>query len=251
MSREVIPVDEAFFCDGHSYILASSSLGGSGYSAGEIGDKLQAEDSEVIKDLLGRGICAPLLFPGDCALDDVVFVKGDLSENEEDEWIGRLRVNLEIPCGEFMLMGGGLDEHFEVALESFKAPDPQDVTFQKLKVDPGSYLVEVYAFLGSQTANEAWEDRDEKEEPFSDWWKRTRGDEAEAEWIAFFNEEEYVDGEEFELQEYIIRISPKMEDVALPAIHDSRRWCSVYEIRRPEICPRGLPMSEYREKREN
>ncbi len=87
--------------------------------------------------------------------------------------------------------------------------------------------------------------------PFSDWWNRTWGDEAEAEWITFFNEEEYVDGEEFELQEYIIRISPKTKDVVLPTLHDSHHWCSVYEIRRPEICPRGLPINEYSEKKED
>ncbi len=66
-----------------------------------------------------------------------------------------------------------------------------------------------------------------------------------------FNEDEYVDGEEFELQEYIIRISPKTKDVALPNLHDSHHCCSVYEIRRPEICPLELPMNEYSEKRED
>jgi len=38
--RQVFPISEAFFCDAYYYVLSSTSLGGSGLSAGQIGDAI-------------------------------------------------------------------------------------------------------------------------------------------------------------------------------------------------------------------
>ncbi len=108
-----------------------------------------------MNQLLRDGICLPLYFPGDCALDDAIVVIGDLTEQEEAEWIGRLCAKLEIPCGEFLVMGGGLEEDFEVALTQFETTDS---FFQKFRLEPGAYRVEVYAYLSSMTVNFAWEE---------------------------------------------------------------------------------------------
>ncbi|MCI5144366.1 MAG: hypothetical protein D3923_02295 [Candidatus Electrothrix sp. AR3] len=100
---------------------------------------MQTEDEQVINDLLRRGICLPLFFDCDCALDEAIFVLGELNEREEAEWLGRIQLKLEVPCGELLLMGGGREEDFEIALEHFDPPNKHFQFFQKIKVDPGSY----------------------------------------------------------------------------------------------------------------
>lgn len=243
-NRKVTPVHESFFNDGHWYVLSSSSLGGSGLSGDEIADKLQSEDDEVVNSLLKKGVCLPLYFGADCELDSVVFIEGDLNEREESEWIGRIRSKLEVPCGEIMLMGGGMPEDFEDALPNFEPPNSHYRFFHKLKVEPGSYLVEVYAFLGSYAVNENWEDKDVAE--FEKWWDESRPGIERAEWIEFFADEEYVDGEDLELQEYLIRITPLKEEVPLPPLDEDYKWVGDFEMRKPKLCPKGLKSSKYR-----
>ncbi|MCM8526691.1 MAG: hypothetical protein NE327_09260 [Lentisphaeraceae bacterium] len=243
-NRKVTPIHESFFNDGHWYVLSSSSLGGSGLNGDEIADKLQTQEDSVMNELLSNGVCLPLYFGADCELDNVVFVEGDLNEEEEAEWIGRIRSKLKIPCGELMLMGGGMPEDFEDALPNFEPPNPNFRYFQKLKMTPGAYMVEVYAFLGSYAVNESWEEKDPTE--FEKWWDSSRPGEERAEWIEFFKEEEYVDGEDMELQEYIIRIVPLEEDVPLPALDEDYNWVGDFEMRKPKLCPKGLKSSSYR-----
>src|SRR5947209_5680331 len=141
-SRRLLSLREGFFNDGHWYVLSSTSLGGSGLTADQISGQLQTADPAVIQRLLRDGTCLPLFFDGDCALDGVQIVVGDLTSQEEAEWIGRIRSKLNIPCGEFMILGGALDEDFETAMEHFEAPDPHYVNFSKFRVEPGQYLVE-------------------------------------------------------------------------------------------------------------
>ncbi|NNE66141.1 MAG: hypothetical protein HKN33_06200 [Pyrinomonadaceae bacterium] len=238
-SRTVVPLHNDFFNDGHWYVLSSSSLGGGGLGIPEFSEKLQSEDVSVINELLRKGICLPLYFGCDCALDNAIFVVGDLNEREEAEWIGRIRLNLEVPCGELMLMGGGLEEDFETALPNFEPPDPHFRFFQKLKLEPGSYLVEVYAFLGSYPVNEEWEEL-ENENEMDEWWEASRPGEAKPEWISFFNDDEYVDSEEFEFIEHIIRVVPSSGEVPLPGLDEETKWVGEFEMRRPELCPKGL-----------
>ena len=237
MSRSVIPLKENFFNDGYWYVLSSTSLGGSHLSPAQIAEYLQSGDDATMNQLLRDGVCLPLYFPGDCALDDAIVVIGDLTEQEEAEWIGRVRSKLEIPCGEFLVMGGGMEEDFEVALTHFETTDS---FFQKLKLEPGSYMVAVYAYLSSMTVNFAWEDISDPDESIEGWWQRTRPGQDYPEWLNFYLEEEYVDSEEFDFLEYIIRLAPLKEDVPEPDLEESTKWCGVFEIRKPDLCPLGI-----------
>ena len=252
-NRHVIPVRETFSCDGAWYVLTSGELGGSGLSADDIGERLQSPDSKVIRELLAAGTCLPLYFPGDCALDEAVIVVGDLSGEEEREWIGRLRSTLEVPSGEFILVAGGLEEDFEEALTK-SDPDPDGhQSFEKVTVEPGRYLVEVYAFLGSLTTNEEWEDLPEDAEPIREWWTRTHPGEDVPQWVGSLEDEEYVDSEEFDLLEYVIRLRKLVENepaIPLPGQDEGTQWCNVFEFRRPDPCPRGIPQKRYRDDRE-
>ncbi|HSM84445.1 MAG TPA: hypothetical protein VLS96_22350, partial [Nodosilinea sp.] len=108
--RQSIPLAPDFFCDGHYYVLTSTSLGGSGLQPKELSDTLAQADEPAITDLLRRGICIPLCFDGDCALDSVTTVViGDLTAQEEHDWIAKITGQLTIPCGKMVILCGGGD----------------------------------------------------------------------------------------------------------------------------------------------
>ncbi len=243
LKREVIPIHKEFFNDGHWYVLASCSLGGSGLGPREIAEKLGSEDENVINDLLRRGVCLPLYFGCDCALDDVIFVLGDLNEREQAEWLGRIRMRLEVPCGELMLMGGGMEEDFEVALQHFEPPDEHFRFFQKLRLEPGAYLVEMYAFLGSYPVNEVWE-KLEIGKTIEEWWDQSYPGKEYPEWVSFCKDEGYVDSEQFDLVEHIVRIVPSVEEIPLPPLDQDYKWVGEFKMRRPAKCPVGLKLQD-------
>ncbi|AFY39051.1 hypothetical protein Lepto7376_2794 [[Leptolyngbya] sp. PCC 7376] len=243
--RQIIPIHEGFFNDGYWYVLGSTSLGGSGLTAKEIGDRLQSHEPDVLQNLLEKGICLPLYFPADCCLDDALIVVGDLTEKEEQEWIGRLQGKLHIPCGEFMVMGGGLPEDFEEALTQFSPSDPYNQAFQKVKVTPGTYLVEIYAFASSINADELWEDAEIDEDDILTWWDETHPNQPIPLWLKFYVGQE--DEGDFDLEEdlvdYIIRLE-RLDDesieVPMPKLDEDVLWCGVYDMRQHKICPEGL-----------
>jgi hypothetical protein len=222
-------------------VLASSSLGGSGLSAKLLGDYLQTEDPETMLDLVRRGICLPLYFDGDCALDSAVVVLGDLSPQEEAEWFLRVRGQLNIPCGEFLLMGGGMEEDFEVALPNASAPDPDFVFFQKFKVPPGQYVVEVYAFLNSMSGAIIWEKLPNREALAAQW---LAGGEKLPEWLEYLLEDKYYDPAQADLQDYLIRLTPLHQAVAPPSLLPEVNWFGQFEVRMPARFPKGISRSQ-------
>lgn len=248
-NRTVIPVRDSFFNDGYWYVLSSSSLGGSGLSANDIGDRLQTQDPTIMQNLLQRGVCLPLYFPADCCLDHAVIILGDLNPIEEQEWIGRIQGRLEIPCGEFMMMGGGMAEDFEIALSNFEPPDPNFSFFQKIKLEPGTYLVEIYTFASSINTAMLWEEKGYTGEDINAWWQQSHPGAPLPLWLRIYLEQatpEDYDQEE-DLVDYLIRLKPMDEEdkqLNLPALDPDVLWCGVYAMRQPEICPRGLKRSE-------
>jgi hypothetical protein len=154
--RQTIPISKDFFCDGSSYLLTSSSLGGSGLTAEEMQDIIFEESNEkTTRRLLEKGVCIPIFFPGDCALDgETEFVLGDLTEREEQAWQARFVWKLNIPCGKLILCCGCLAEDLEPALAGEK-PDPHYTIYQVIDVPPDEYKVEIYAYDGSQTVRVA------------------------------------------------------------------------------------------------
>lgn len=250
-SRRLLPLREGFFCDGHEYVISSTSLGGSGLTPSALVEQLQVDDPERISDLLRRGICLPLTFDGDCALDSAKVVLGDLTPEESEEWIGRIQSRLEVPCGEVLLLGGGgFEEDWETAIAEFEAPDPAFVNFVKWKVEPGTYLVELYAFSGSMTFNVAWGEHPwgimrhaaETKQSLSQWWDTTRPGEPRPPWLECVLSE--GDMGNLGLLDYLLRLrpwQPEDENLALPPLVPEINWCGVFEYRRSIPCPRGLP----------
>ncbi|HEY9888747.1 MAG TPA: hypothetical protein V6D02_10125 [Candidatus Obscuribacterales bacterium] len=212
--RQVIPLDPEFFCDGHYYVLTSMSLGGSDRTPAAIAAVLGAGDEAAITALLQEGICLPLFFDGDCALDGMTqFVIGDLTESEERDWMGKLTAQLNIPCGKLVVLcGGGDPDEFAVAI-SGASPDPDYVIFQVIDVPPGAYCVEIYAYLASLTVQLSLADGQDN----APWPAATAAHHPEPEEVG-----------------YIIRLSPWSTALPLPALVPEIGWCGQFEWRQPD-----------------
>lgn len=219
--RRSIPISKNFFCDGHYYVLTSASLGGSTLKPEEVSHILSSAEEQGIEDLLRRGICIPLFFNGDCALDQhTLFVVGDLTAQEEQNWIGRFSWMLNIPCGKFIILcGGGDADEFAYAI-SGNPPKPNYEIFQVIDVPPGDYLVEIYAYLSSMTVQLSLEEYDEN-------WNLVENT-ALKQW--------------YELHRpgipgiaYIIRLVPLAIEPPLPQWVPEIGWCGVFEFRHPDL----------------
>jgi hypothetical protein len=205
-----LPIDERFFCDGHYYVLTSRSLGGSGQSPEEIASLLGDASTTSIAGLLARGICLPLFFDGDCAMDSATrFVVGALGPEHERAWIGRLSATLEIPCGHLVLVAGGGDGGELAQALSGKPPEPSYVFYQSLEVPPGTYQVDVLAYARSMTVALHEEDLEEEE-------------------IA----EKYAALPEVE-ESYVIHLTPAAAERPSPALVPDVGWCGVFDFREP------------------
>lgn len=217
--RQSIPIATEFFCDGFQYLLTSASLGGSGIQPEELAEALIRSDQQAIEDLLKRGICMPLFFNGDCALDNkTLIVLGNLTEQEEQDWIARLAWKLNIPCGKFVLQCGAEAEDLAYAI-SGNPPTPSFQFFQVIEVPPGGYLVEVYAYFSSLTVqlslNEYDENQNLKEnETLRQWYQSNRPG-----WDDIG---------------YIIRLAPLETEPPFPRLVPGIGWCGEFEFRQPQ-----------------
>lgn len=213
--RQAISIASGFFCDGHCYLLTSASLGGSGLSAGDMSEILLDGDHDKTRALVEKGVCFPVCFEGDCALDgETIFVLGDLGEQEDRDWIARLRSKLNIPCGKLILACGCLAEDLEPALAG-EAPDPNYEITQTIDVPPGEYLVEIYAFLPSMTVRVSLDAYDAQghlleNERLAAWYRENRPG---------------VDG-----TSYVIRLAP-FDGAALPPPALEAGWFGKFEFR--------------------
>ncbi|AFY68111.1 hypothetical protein [Geitlerinema sp. PCC 7407] len=219
--RQVIPLHPDFFCDGHYYVLTSVSLGGSDMPLGAIADILGYGQEAGIRDLLERGICLPLCFEGDCALDGkTLFVLGDLTAQEENDWIARLVWKLKVPCGKLLILCGGGDEGDWIDATSGNPPKPTYRIFQVMEVPPGEYQVEVYAYLASMTVQVSLSEYDQhwnliEHEALRQWYEDHRPGDPEV--------------------GYIIRLTPLEAAPPFPELLPEISWCGNFEFRQPEL----------------
>lgn len=240
-SRRCIPLSQRFFCDGPYYVITSSSLGGSTLTPETIADSLASGDPARITPLLEDGICLPLSFQGDCAFDGAIVVIGDLTEQEEREWIGRIATQLKIPCGKLLILcGGGAAEDFEGAIEGSGIQGYDDY-FEAIEIPPGDYLLEVYAYVSSMTVDFYFGEDD----PLEEWFHRTRPGLALPKWLECFKTQGFIGSLSDELMTYLVRLAPLETALPLPALEAETGWCGDFELRRPEVCPLGILRSDY------
>ena len=236
-SRRCIPLRQNFFCDGAYYVLSSASLGGGGLTPKQLADILGQGDELGIAELLKRGVCVPMFFPGDCALDSAIIVLGDLTEQEEAEWIGCIRSKLSIPCGRLLIFCGGGDESDIEGAISGKGLSNYKDYFESISVPPGEYIVEIYAYVSSMSVDFYFED----DEPLEEWFHRTRPGVELPLWLEYFKAGRAIGELSDDLVSYIIRLAPLVTEPELPRLVDEIGWCGEFEFRRPALCPLGIP----------
>jgi hypothetical protein len=217
-TRQRLAISEEFFCDGHCYVLTSASLGGSDLTAEELSEILFEADEGKVKELLGKGVCFPVCFEGDCALDNnTVFVLGDLSEQEERDWIARLSWKLNIPCGRLILACGCDAEDLERAV-SGEPPEEHYVIYQVIEVSPAEYLVEIYAYFSSMTVQVSLNGYD------------ARGNLVENEELAKWYQTNRPGLDDVG---YVIRLKPLATEPPMPELEMG--WFGKFEFRPPEF----------------
>lgn len=206
--NKTIRIDEDYFCDGHYAVLLSQNLGGSGMDPHQLADILGRGERKAMEDLLRRGICLPVCFGTDGALDsESLFVIGDLDERHEKAWIARLTGKLAIPCGKLVLLSGGGDGDELARAVSGKPADKDYCIYQSLDVPPGDYRVDVLAFVDSPTVGMLHED-------------------LELDAI----QEKYKDLPKVEVF-YVVHLTPLEGDLPLPALIDDMNWPGVFALR--------------------
>ncbi|MBW4483961.1 MAG: hypothetical protein KME14_15575 [Tildeniella torsiva UHER 1998/13D] len=221
LTRQLIPLAEDFFCDGHYYLLTSGSLGGSEFTAEKLSNALGQADEQVVKNLLMRGICIPLFFDGDCALDGhTVVVLGDLSEQEEHVWIAKLSWKLAIPCGKFVIHCGGGDADELAYAIAGNPPEPNYRIFQIIDVPPGEYSVEIYAYLSSMTVQLSLEEYD------NHW--NLKENTVLKEWYQLHRPGLVGIG-------YIIQLTPLKTEPPFPEFVPEIGWLGKFEFRQAEL----------------
>ena len=213
-----IPIERDYFCDGHCQMLISSSFGGSHLKPYELSDIL-FNDREKAKDLIKEGICFPVCFDGDCALDGVtVFVLGDLTEEEERDWIARIRWKLKVPCGKLALVCGFSEEELE-RIHELRPPEENYNVYQIIDVPPDEYLVELYAYRSSMTVQVSLLEEDEEgylqtNEELADWYKENHPGVKDV--------------------QYIIRLTPlNGAELEMPNIDEG--WFEEFEYRKSKV----------------
>lgn len=220
-SRQVIAIAPDFFCDGPYYLLTSASLGGSGLTPEQMADQIGRSERADIEQLLWDGVCIPLFFNGDCALDSkTLFVLGELTEQEERDWIARLAWKLKIPCGKFVLHCGGGDADELAHAISGRPPDPHYQIFQTIEVPPAEYLVEIFAYFSSMTVQQSLYEYDAR-------WN-LKEDEVRRQWYEC-NRPGCDD------VGYIIRLTPLKTEPAFPKLVSEIGWCGEFEFRPVEV----------------
>lgn len=204
----LVPIDEAFFDDGHCAVLLSQSLGGSGMDPHVLAGQLGCGDAGDMQALLSQGICLPIFFGCDCALDgQTLFVIGELDRRLEQAWIARMTSKLAIPCGKLVLLaGGGCGDEMARAISGTPS-DPQYCIYQTIDVPPGNYRVDVLAYIGSPSVAFLFEELDDEE-----------------------IREKYRDLPEVE-QGYVVHLTPLEQDLPLPVLVDEVGWPGVFELR--------------------
>jgi hypothetical protein len=206
--NKTVPLDENFFCDGAYYVLTSHSLGGSGIEPGALADTLGSATAASMNALLRKGVCLPLAFNGDCAMDGgTLFVVGELDAKHESAWIGRLTAKLSVPCGKLVLLCGGGDAEGLARAVSGKPADEDYCIYQTIEVPPGDYRVDLLAYLESDTVLSMDEDVDEEE--IREKYKHLpRVDES-----------------------YVVHLTPLAGELPLPALVDEVNWPGQFEFR--------------------
>jgi hypothetical protein len=182
-------------------------------------------------------------------------IMGELNPQEQEEWVARVRWKLNLSCGAMVVSGIADDEEDEfINMSSAHELENGDSLQCYVEVTPGIYQVEIYSYApgdlstgwGQITGGSLFPPQAEIEpESIKDYFLRTRKLEEISAWIAYEITEDQDKKSEFyqamvdtNYIDFVIRLSPIIEDLPLPKLADdsSVEW----EFRKPEKCPLGI-----------
>lgn len=203
---------------------------------------------EVIENLprcVQEGIILPISLVQDNS-PHVRLITGELTEQEEAEWVDRIVWQLRVPCGNLVFEGG------------FDPRGPDETYMRTVSVPAGDYRVEVYTFFWGING---WDSLPKSQsEPVGTWYRRTHpgkpfpdsmkfylgenSDEDpghEDEWDELYDSEEYEELDEPDFVDFLVRITPLEPSAALELQCDASGWFPVgINPRKPEVCPVGI-----------
>ena len=212
-----------------------------GISPQKLAEIWEGDSDETVRDLVLRGAMLPLSLYQDDGYS-VRFVLGDLTAEEEAEWVARAVGKLDAACGE-VLVSGILTPDFDREFQEIVPAEPDGSYWAGayVSVPPGQYRVEVYSYppgdLSSgwgmiTNARSFGKHPALKPEKAPDYFKRTRPGEQPPPWI----NDEPEDGPLY--VDFIVRLAPL--DGELPPLKFEDDVCVEWEFRKPETCPRGI-----------
>jgi hypothetical protein len=220
--------------------VAPRSLGG--LSPSTLADVWEGKAQESVATLVRRAAMMPMSLYQDDGYS-VRIVVGDLTPQEETEWVARVDWKLHVPCGE-VLVSGILTPDFEREFAEI-VPAEHGGSYWAgayVSVPPGEYRVEVLSYppgdlssgWGMMTNSRTFGRHPTiKPEKPLDYFKRTRPGATPPPWIT----DEPDDGPPY--IDMIVRLSPLEEEPStLPSFEDDS--CIQWEFRKPDICPIGI-----------
>lgn len=239
-----ITEDFLIYNDGNDFSIGS----------GDAVKKYHTDDLIADKNFISVGEFFSLeLFEDNCI--NVRVVIGSLTEQEAAEWVGHVRSNLDLRCGELGISS---------ALVMFEN-DPDETAFRLVKVPASEYQIDVYAYFPSftgiaETLTASLMDCEFV--PIAQWFRKTRPGEDFPPWLTYQCLESYdtdPEHEEFwekwsedmdekawedlrekagKYVEFLVQLSPLMEDIPAPEVYAS--GACLWNARRIERCPSGL-----------
>lgn len=254
MSERTV-TDFRIYNDGNDFSLASRQTAES-HTRDEM-----FQSVDLCRSLVQDGHYFSVDLPEDNSVSARVLL-GPMTQEEKDEWIGRISWKLDLSCGELGISSALLmfqDESYD---------DPYAYRF--IKVPPGSYHIDVYSYFPSATfvAQDLLSQLKGGEEfvPVGQWFRETRPGEDYPNWVIWEclesfdgdpDNEEYwaqvqaeMDDEQVEtLQEqagkyveFLIHLTPFSTEPPFPGFNSI--GCLQWTGRLPEKCPYGLYSEE-------
>lgn len=234
--------------------VGAKDLGGLSYS--EFCHLIWGENPEKLKDYI---INKKSFIPLDLYQDDgyrVRFTMGELSPQEQEEWVARCRWQLDLSCGQMVVSGiaDDDDDEFLHMPPATEISDNSDELQCYLEVPPGLYQVEIYSFAPGDLST-GWGQivnprlfpatESVEPEPLSAYFRRTRPNQEAPIWIALELTEDqtkqrqlYQALDDYRYIDFTIRLTSKLDTLPVPQISQSGgvQW----EFRKPELCPLGI-----------
>jgi hypothetical protein len=182
-------------------------------------------------------------------------VLGELTPQEEEEWVARVRWKLNLTCGA-MIVSGILDEDESVNIPSVDDLNEEaDILQCYVEVPPAIYQVEIYSYPPGDLST-GWGQITDPDlfpaepgiqpESIKDYFLRTRQMTEIPPWIAYEITENKRKKREIlstlddiSYVNFVIRLSPIIDDdLPLPKLDDDNSVA--WEFRKPEKCPLGI-----------